>query len=94
MRENARYADAIALYRQAGKKKEAKTIFQALAKTYNYREYDLYALTKQFNTKNNPLSIGAALSQQIAKRAFKAVKEYELKKEANQDLKDLEDLVA
>jgi transposase len=76
MRCDPRFAEAIALYKQKGKKKEAQPLFKSLSEDHGYREYDLYAYTKQWNTKSSPLSIGARISQQLAKRAFQSVEEY------------------
>lgn len=80
MRADKRFKQAKELYKQKGKKVAAKALFKELAEEYKYREYDLYSYTKQFNKKDAPLSIGARISQQLAKRVFGAVKEYQLKK--------------
>ena len=80
MKKDQMYKQAVGLYKQKGNKLKAKELFKKLAEKYAYREYDLYAYTKQWNTKNNPLSIGARISQKLAKRAFKAVEEYKTKK--------------
>jgi len=80
MRSDPRFKEAQKLYKEAGKKTEAKQIFKKLTIFYQYREYDLYAYTKQWNTKGSALSIGARISQQLAKRAFQAVEEYRLGK--------------
>lgn len=80
MREDTRHGKARELYKQQGKKTEAKTLFKQLAEEYGYREYDLYSYCKQWNKKRSPLSIGARISQKIAKRAFSAVEEYRMGK--------------
>ena len=80
MRKDGKYSQTIQLYKQKGKKLEAKAQFKKLAETHGYREYDLYAYSKQWNKKKHFLSIGARISQQLAKRAFQAVEEYKLKK--------------
>jgi putative transposase len=80
MRNSKKYQEVRKLYQRKSTKTQAKALFKELATTYHYREYDLYAYCKQWNTKGNPLSIGARISQQLAKRAFQAVKEYELGK--------------
>jgi len=76
MREDLDYQKASDLYKQKGSKAEAKALFKELAKKHGYREYDLYACCKQWNKRKQPLSIGARISQQIAKRAFNATEEY------------------
>ena len=45
MREDKRFAQACKLYKEKGKKTQAKTIFKQLAEEHRYREYDLYNLT-------------------------------------------------
>jgi len=80
MRNDKRFKEALNLYKQEGHKMEAKAVFKQLAENYGYSEYALSPYTQQFNTKGNILSIGARISQQIAKRVFNAVKEYELRK--------------
>ena len=72
MRKDERYATARELYKQDGKKKEAKALFKKLAEEYEYSEYSLprKQWTRSF------LSIGAAITQKIAHRAFQAVEEY------------------
>ena len=73
MRSDNRFGEAVALYKQSGKKLAAKEVFKAVAIAQGYREYDLYAYCKQWNTPGNCLSIGSRISQQLAKRAFRAV---------------------
>ena len=80
MRSDKKYKEASSLYKQEGKKTEAHALFKKLSEEYGYREYDLYAYTKKYNTKKNFLSIGASISQQIAKRVFSAVEEYKKRK--------------
>ncbi len=80
MRADKRYQEARELYKQKGKKTEGKVLFKKLAEEYGHRQYNLQAFCKQWNTKNNPLSIGAALSQKIAERVFKAIEEYRVGK--------------
>ena len=80
MREDTKYGKARELYKQEGKKTEAKALFKQLAEDHGYREYDLYSYCKQWNKKGSHLSIGARISQQIAKRAFSAVEEYRVGK--------------
>lgn len=76
MREDPHYKKASDLYKQKGSKQEAKALFKEMAEKHGYREYDLYGFCKQWNKRNNPLSIGARISQQVAKRAFSATEEY------------------
>ena len=76
MRSDPRWAEALVRYKSRGKKLAAREIFKAVAIAQGYREYDLYAYCKQWNTPGNSLSIGARISQQLAKRAFRAVEEY------------------
>ena len=76
MRKDERYGKARELYRQEEKKAEEKTIFKKLAEDHGYREYDLYGYCTQWNEKGSSLSIGARISQKIAKRACEAVDEY------------------
>ncbi len=76
MRKSSKYSKARDLYKQEGKKTESKALFKQLAEEYGYREYDLYSFCKQWNKKASHLSIGARISQQIAKRAFSAVEAY------------------
>ena len=76
MREDPLYQKASDLYKEKESKAEAKALFKKLAEKYGYREYDLYACCKQWNKRKAPLSIGARISQQIAKRAFSATEEY------------------
>ena len=76
MRDDVRYKEARELYKQEGKKNEAKELFKMLAEEHGYREYDLYAYCKQWNKKGHFLSIGARISQRIATRAFQATEEY------------------
>ena len=76
MWKDERYGAARELYRKEGKKKEAKALFKKLAEEYAYREYDLYGYCRQWNEKGSALSIGARISQKVAKRAFQAVDEY------------------
>ena len=66
MREDTRYGKARELYKQEGKKKDAKAIFKQLAEEYGYSEYALDR--KQWT--GSFLSIGAAITQKIAQRAF------------------------
>lgn len=73
MRSDPRWVEALVLYKQAGKKLAAKELFKEVAIAKGYREYDLYAYCKQWNTPGNSLSIGSRISQQLAKRAFRAV---------------------
>jgi len=79
LRKDKRYKEAIALYKSE-KKSEAKAIFKQLNEDYAYSEYSLYAYTKRWNKKRNFLSIGARISQQLAKRAFQATEEYRIGK--------------
>ena len=76
MRSDPRWSEALVLYKQQGKKLAAREIFKEVAIAHSYREYDLYAYCKQWNTPGNSLSIGSRISQQVAKRAFQAVEEY------------------
>ncbi len=90
MRADKRFEQAKNLYKQKGKKQEAKKLFKQLEKDYSYREYDLYKYCKQWNKKEDKyqrgtclknkktssLSIGSRISQKLAKRAFQAVEEY------------------
>jgi hypothetical protein len=76
MREDHHYQQACHLYKQKERKEEAKAIFKKLSEKYGYKEYDLHAYCKQWNKRKSPLSIGARISQQIAKRAFAATEEY------------------
>jgi hypothetical protein len=76
MREDPQYRQASDLYKQKESKQEAKATFKKLVEKYGYREYDLYAFCKQWNKRKDPLSIGARISQQVAKRAFDATEEY------------------
>ena len=76
MSSDVRYTKARELYKQEGKKTEAKKLFKELAESYAYREYDLYAYPKRWNKKKHFLSIGARISQKIAKRVFQAVEGY------------------
>lgn len=55
------------------KQKLKPKLYSKNSQATGYREYDLYACCKQWNKKNHPLSIGARISQNIAKRAFQAV---------------------
>lgn len=75
MRKDPKYQKAIKAYKE-GEKKEAKALFKEVAQVHGYREYDLYGYCKQWNKKGSPLSVGARISQQLAKRAFQAVEEY------------------
>jgi hypothetical protein len=75
MKADSRFQKAKNLYKE-GKKGESKKLFRLLEKEYGYREYDLYGYTKQWNKKGSSLSIGARVSQQIAKRVFSAVEAY------------------
>ena len=68
MRADKRFKEAVALHNPKGKKVEAIAIYKILAQVYAYRVYDLYGYTKQFNTKNNPLSIRSRISCQLTKR--------------------------
>ena len=92
MREDTRYGKARDLYKQEGKKTEAKAFFKQLAEEYGYREYDLYSYCKQWNKKGSPLSIGARISQKIAKRAFSAIEEYRMGKRGRPRFKGLRGL--
>ena len=76
MRESSKYGKARSLYKQEGKKTESKALFKQLAEEYGYSEYSLHSFCKQWNKKASHLSIGARISQKIAKRAFSAVEEY------------------
>jgi len=76
MRADSLFKEAKTLYKQKGKKKEAQVLFKKLAVKYFYREYDLHAYCKQWNKKGSFLSIGARISQKIAKRAFDAIEKY------------------
>ena len=76
MREDPKYKQASDLYKQKGSKQEAKTLFNKLTEKHGYREYDLHGFSKQWNKRKDPLSIGARISQQVAKRAFSATEEY------------------
>ena len=76
MRADPKWSAALTMYKQQGKKLAAREIFKAVAIAHSYREYDLYAYCKQWNTPGNSLSIGSRISQQVAKRAFQAVEEY------------------
>ena len=80
MRADPAYKEALSLYKEKGKKTEAQALFKQLAEKHSYREYDLYGYTKQWNKRQSPLSIGARISQKLAKRAFQAVDEYKQKK--------------
>ena len=75
-RKDPLYQKASDLYKKKGSKAEAQALFKKLAKKHGYREYDLYGCCKQWNKRKDPLSIGARISQQIAKRAFGATEEY------------------
>ena len=75
-RKDPLYQKASDLYKKKGSKAEAQALFKKLAKKHGYREYDLYSCCKQWNKRKDPLSIGARISQQIAKRAFGATEEY------------------
>ncbi len=77
MREDADYTKAKMLYKTQGGKTEAKALFKEVKERHAFREYDLYAFCKQWNKKKYFLSIGARISQKIAKRAFQAVQEYQ-----------------
>jgi hypothetical protein len=92
MRSDKRFKEAIKPHKQKGRKTEANTLFKTLAEAYNYREYDLYSYTKQLNKKENHLSIGARISQQLAKRVFGAVKEYQFKKRRRPRFKSQRDI--
>ena len=74
------YKEAKDLYRKEGKKADAKKLCKKLAENHRYREYDLHAFCKQWNKKKYFLSIGARISQKLAKRAFQAVEEYRIGK--------------
>lgn len=76
MKKDQDYQQARELYKEKLTKNQAKKLFKQLAEKHQYREYDLYAYTKQWNKKSNSLSIGARISQKLAKRAFQAVEEY------------------
>ncbi len=76
MKEDRRYSKARELYKQKEKKTEAKALFKQLAEEYGYSEYSLHHYCKQWNKKGSHLSIGARISQKIAKRAFQSVEEY------------------
>ena len=76
MRSDPRFKQACELYKEKGKKQEAKSIFKQLNEEYSYREYDLYSYCEQWNIKGNALSIGARISQKLAKRVFQAIEEY------------------
>ncbi len=73
MRVDSRFGEAMALYKQAGKKLAAKELFKEVAIAQGYSAYDLHTYCKQWNTPGNSLSIGSRISQQLAKRAFRAV---------------------
>ena len=73
IRADSRFREAMALYKQRGKKQEAKGLFKEVAMAQGYSAYALCAYGKQWNTPGNSLSIGARISQQLAKRAFRAV---------------------
>lgn len=89
MKEDQSYQKACQIYKDKSTKYEAKALFKQLASQYQYGEYDLYAYTKQWNTKANPLSIGARISQKLAKRAFQAVAEYKAGKRGKPRFKGL-----
>ena len=74
MREDTRYKKAKELYKQKGKKNQAKSQFKELREDYRYSEYSLNSYSKQWT--RTFLNIGSALTQKIAKRAFQAVEEY------------------
>ncbi|MEM7361472.1 MAG: hypothetical protein AAF335_00460 [Bacteroidota bacterium] len=76
MRKDPQYQQATDLYKQKESKQEAKNLFKELTEKHGYREYDLRAYCKQWNKKKGHLSIGARISQQIAKRAFNVTEEY------------------
>lgn len=80
MRSDSQFLEAKKLYKAQGKKEVAQSLFKKLSEKHGYRKYDLQAFCKQWNTKRNFLSIGSALTQKLAHRAFESVKEYELKK--------------
>ena len=92
MRDDERYSKAAVLYKQEGKKKEAASLFKQLAEDHGYREYDLYGYCRQWNKKGSPLSIGARISQKIAKRAFSAVEEYRTRKRGKPRFKGIRGL--
>ena len=92
MREDTRYGKARELYKQKGSKTQAKALFKQLAEEYGYREYDLYSYCKQWNKKGSHLSIGARISQKIAKRAFSAVEEYRIGKRGKPRFKGIRGL--
>ena len=79
VRKDPNFLLAQQLYKEKGKKQEAKEIWETLHKKYGFREYDLYSFCKQWNKKENPLRIGARISQKIAKRVFDALQKYTLK---------------
>lgn len=81
MREDPHYRQASDLYKKKESQQEAKALFKELAEKHGYRQYDLYSCCKQWNKKKDPLSIGARISQQIAKRAFAATEEYKKKRQ-------------
>jgi len=77
MRADENYKKAQALNKQEDGKIEARRLFEKMKKKYGYSQYSLQECTKIFNTPEcKHLSIGSALSQNLAKRIFKAVEEY------------------
>lgn len=77
LRRDPRFSEALSIYKEEGRKLEARRLFKALEKEYGYSEYSLHTYSKQW-TKTD-LSIGADLSQKLAKRVFSAVDQYKRK---------------
>lgn len=80
MRADNQFKQAVEVHKKKEGKKVARALFKELETKYGYSAYGLNSYTKQWNNKNGFLSIGAALSQQLAKRAFNAVKQYQIGK--------------
>ena len=76
MREDPLHQQASDLYKQKGKKEEAKAIFKKLEKKYQYKEYSLQKYATEQMEKKDHLYIGSHVSQKVATRVWNATEEY------------------
>ena len=82
MIKDPRYREAKKMYINKETRNAAKEKFKQLKDIHQYKEYSLSSLVTQWSKKDpntnkrNPLSIGSALSQKLAKRVFEACEKY------------------
>ena len=69
MRRNPRFGQAKERYKQKGKKTEASALFQETGKGI-WLEYSLHGYMKQWNKKERPLRVGAALLKQFLYKKY------------------------